>query len=416
MQTRLWDRLGSLLLAFGLAVAVWVASVDDQDPISTGSIQGGVPIEYQGLGEGLEIVNEVPSAGEMTLRAPQSAWDRLATGEDVLARLIVDLDDFAAGEHQVTVEAQLRLELAEVVSFDPQRVSVNLESTLREEMPVEVALSGEPAVGFRVDDPEVTPGSGFVGGPSSLVEQVVALRTVVDVSGRSQDIILSVNPVPVDSEGRAVNGLEVEPTTVEVYVPVVQRTGYRSVAVVPVTEGQAAPGYRVTNITVTPTLVTLRSPDPQAVDLLPGFVETEAVNLDGADESIEREVLLNIPQGFSLVGEQSVLVQVSIEAIESSITITRQLEFQGLEAGLSAEAFPANLNVILTGPLPTLEQLRPEDVRIVLNLFELGIGTHQVSPEALDLPGGVTAQTFLPETIEVQISEAPPPTSTPETP
>lgn len=416
MQTRLWDRLGSLLLAFGLAVAVWVASVDDQDPISTGSIQGGVPIEYQGLGEGLEIVNEVPSAGEMTLRAPQSAWDRLATGEDVLARLIVDLDDFAAGEHQVTVEAQLRLELAEVVSFDPQRVSVNLESTLREEMPVEVALSGEPAVGFRVDDPEVTPGSGFVGGPSSLVEQVVALRTVVDVSGRSQDIILSVNPVPVDSEGRAVNGLEVEPTTVEVYVPVVQRTGYRSVAVVPVTEGQAAPGYRVTNITVTPTLVTLRSPDPQAVDLLPGFVETEAVNLDGADESIEREVLLNIPQGFSLVGEQSVLVQVSIEAIESSITITRQLEFQGLEAGLSAEAFPANLNVILTGPLPTLEQLRPEDVRIVLNLFELGIGTHQVPPEALDLPGGVTAQTFLPETIEVQISEAPPPTSTPETP
>jgi YbbR domain-containing protein len=352
----------------------------------------------------------------MTLRAPQSVWDRLVGGEQGFARLIIDLENLAAGEHRVSAEPRVRLELAEVISFEPETVSVDLENTLREEMPVEVALSGEPAVGFRVDDPEVTPASGFVQGPSSLVEQVVALRTVVDVSGRSQDVALSVTPAPVDSAGRSVNGLEVGPASVEVFVPIVQRTGYRTVAVVPVTEGQAAQGYRVTNITVTPTLVTLRSPDPQAVDLLPGFVQTEAVNLDGADESIERQVLLNIPEGFSLVGEQSVLVQVSIEPIESSITITRQVEFQGLEAGLTAEAFPANLNVILTGPLPTLEELQPEDVRVVLNLFELGIGTHQVTPEALDLPGGVTVQTFLPETIEVQISEAPPVTPTPETP
>jgi YbbR domain-containing protein len=416
MRARFWDTLGSVALAFGLAVAVWVASVNAQDHISTASFPGGVPIEYVGLGDGLLVVNEVPQSGEMTLRAPQSGWDRLSASGQGAARLVVDLTGLQAGEHSVAVKPELATRLAQVMSFSPEIVNVNLENSLQQTVPISVVLSGEPVVGFRADNPQVTPSTGTVQGPASAVGKVQALQTVLDVSGRSQDIRLSVTPTPVDSSGRVVSGVQVSPANVSVFVPIVQRTGYRTVAVVPVTEGQVAPGYRVTNITVSPTLVTLRSPDPQAVDLLPGYVQTEPVNLDGVEETVERQVLLSIPQGFSLVGEQSVLVQVSIEPIETSITISRQLELQGLETGITAQAFPASVQVILTGPLPTLDQLRPEDVRVVLNLFGLGLGTHQVTPEALDLPRGVKVQTFLPETIEVQISQAPGETPTPAAP
>ncbi len=416
MRSRFIDTLGSLLLAFGLAVAVWVASVNDQDRISTAEYPGGVPIEYQGLGDGLLIVNEVPQSGQITLRAPQSAWNRLTGSGQGAVRLVVDLSGLQSGEHSVAVEPELGTRLAEVISFNPEIVNVQLESSLQQIVPVSVILSGEPAIGFRADEPQATPSEGTVQGPASAVGRVQALRTVVDLSGRSQDVRLSATPVPVDSDGRTVTGVQVNPSNVSVFVPIVQRTGYRTVAVVPVTEGQVAAGYRVTNITVSPTLVTLRSPDLQAMDLLPGFVQTEPVNLDGAEETVERQVLLNIPQGFSLVGEQSVLVQVSIEPIETSITISRELEFQGLETGTAAEAFPASVQVILTGPLPILEQLRPEDVRVVLNLFDLGVGTHQVSPEALDLPRGVRVQTFLPDTIEVQISTSTGATPTPTAP
>lgn len=416
MRSRFWDTLGSVILAFGLAVAVWVASVNDQDPISTAVFPGGVPIEYIGLGDGLLIVNEVPRSGQMTLRAPQSGWDSLTASGQSAPRLVVDLSSLQAGDHSVAVNPENTIRLAEVISFSPEIVNVHLENSLQESVTISVVLSGEPVVGFRADDPQVTPSSGMVQGPASAVGRVQALQTVVDLSGRSQDVRVSATPMPVDSDGREVSGVQVNPANVTVFVPIVQRTGYRTMAVVPVTEGQVAAGYRVTNITVSPTLVTLRSPDPQAVDLLPGFVQTEPVNLDGAEETVERQVLLNIPQGFSLVGEQSVLVQVSIEAIESSITISRQVEFQGLETGTIAEAFPAGVQVILTGPLPTLEQLRPEDVRVVLNLFGLGMGTHQVTPEALDLPRGVRVQTFLPETIEVQISESAGETPTPTVP
>jgi hypothetical protein len=109
-----------------------------------------------------------------------------------------------------------------------------------------------------------------------------------------------------------------------------------------------------------------------------------------------------------------VLVQVSIAAIEDSLTIERKIEFQGLGPDLNAAISPTTVDVILTGPLSTLAALTPEDVHVVLNLLNLPPGLHQVTPEVIDLPDRVTAKTILPATVEVLITAGPgTPTGTP---
>jgi YbbR domain-containing protein len=113
------------------------------------------------------------------------------------------------------------------------------------------------------------------------------------------------------------------------------------------------------------------------------------------------------------VGEQTVLVQVGVAAIESSLTVTRSLDIQGLGHGLYATPSPDTVSVILTGPLPVLERLSLEDVRVILDLLDLGIGTHQVTPQVIVLPSGVTAQAVLPATVEVTITTRPPAAVTP---
>jgi YbbR domain-containing protein len=200
---------------------------------------------------------------------------------------------------------------------------------------------------------------------------------------------------------------------VQVSARVVQLGGYRDVAVKVIIEGQVEPGYWVTRITVSPPVVTVYSADAESVVVLPGFVETEPLVLTGASADLSRRLTLSLPEGVAPVGEQTVLVDVGIAAIESSLTVTRQLEIQGLGPGLYASPSPDTVSVILSGPLAVLERLTLSDVRVVLDLRDMGIGTHQVAPEVVVLPSGLVAQAILPATIEVTIARTPFPTSTP---
>jgi hypothetical protein len=68
--------------------------------------------------------------------------------------------------------------------------------------------------------------------------------------------------------------------------------------------------------------------------------------------------------------------------------------------------------VILSGPLPLLEGLEPNDVRVVLDLFGLLVGSHQIEPQVV-VPEGIVAQNILPAALQVEIMVPLPATATP---
>lgn len=407
----LWENLGTLLLALVLSFTVWVVAVNTEDPLVERPFSIPIEIRYAGLADDLTVVGDPPGSVRITLRAPESVWQEFRS-EDILAR--VDLHGLGAGTYEVPVQLELLRRPAQLVTLEPERLSLTLEPASSVTLPVQVVPLGEPAVGSRVTAARATPESAVVRGPSSSVARIIGLRAEIDVTGWA---VSGEDDSPLeafDREGRAVEDVQITPALVQARVEIEQLGGYRSVAVIPLLIGQVKSGYRVTNITVSPTLVTVVSSDPQAIDLLPGFVETVAISLTGVSSNLEQQTPLNLPEGFSVVGADStVLVQVSIAPIESSITITRRLEIQGLRPGLYAQPSPQVVSVILTGPLPTLEQLLPEEVRVILDLTGLGAGTYPVTPEVIELPVDVVIETVLPDVIEVTIRTTPPPTSTP---
>jgi YbbR domain-containing protein len=69
------------------------------------------------------------------------------------------------------------------------------------------------------------------------------------------------------------------------------------------------------------------------------------------------------------------------------------------------------VDVILSGPLPLLDDLKASDVRVILDLTDLAPGTYQLNPRVeVDIPE-ILVESILPESIEVNISI--PPTATP---
>jgi YbbR domain-containing protein len=211
----------------------------------------------------------------------------------------------------------------------------------------------------------------------------------------------------LDSAGLPVSGLTVNPENAQVHLPITQQGGYRDIAVKVVVHGQVADGYRLTNILVYPPVLTIYSIDPKLVNTLPGYVETEPLNLNGVSQNIETRLGFNLPAGISVVGEQTAQVQVGISAIEGSLSLNNMLvEVIGLGNGLQAHISPQTVDVILTGPLPLLDKLTAGDVKIIVDLTGLTVGAHQLTPQAQIIIADVKVQSINPATIEVTISPA----------
>ena len=407
-------NIGTLLIALLLAVIVWVSAVVASDPNEEHILARSVPIEIIGQDPGLQIMSDVPRNVTLVLRAPTSVWTQL-NNDQTSVRAWVDLSTLGPGVHEVPVQVQITPRLVRLIRQDPETLSITLDPIISQVFPVNLIIQGEPPIGYQAQPPILDPSEVTVTGPESLVSLVEQARIRVDISSATQTIITDETPLLLDEEGRIVGGLTVTPESVTVTQPITLLGGYRYVIIRPVSVGQVANGYRLTNIFVSPVGKIVFSTDPELVNNLPGYVETQPIDLTGKEDDFETLVELNLPSGISVIGDPKVLVQVSIAAIESSLAITIPVEMIGLAPGLGAIASPATVDVILTGPVPVLNALGPGDVRVVVDLTGYDVGTYQLIPVVNILPEQVEKVSMLPTTVEVTITIVPTPiyTATP---
>ena len=405
-------NLATLLLAFILALIVWVSAVTSADPNEEHTLGRAIPIEIIGQDPGLQIMGSPDDEVTLTLKAPSSIWSQLNSDPQAV-RAWVDLSGLGAGEHVVTVQVQVNLRLVRLIEQEPQTLTVTLEPLVTQSFPLSLVINGQPPTGYQATLPVLEPAEVVVSGPESLVGQVDIVRLTLDIAGSSQTIIKTLIPVALDAAGKPVIGLTITPDQVTVTQPIDLLGGYRYVIVKAVSQGQVANGYKLTNIFVTPVGVVVFSADPVLVGDLPGYIETKPINLTSGTNDFETLVDLDLPPGISVVGDPKVLVQVSIAAIESSLAVSLPVEVIGLTPGLLVIISPATVDVILSGPVPILDALEPGDIRLLVDLTGYSAGTYQLIPVVDFLPEQVEKVSILPSTVEVIITAAPTSTPTP---
>ncbi|MBN1146249.1 MAG: hypothetical protein JXA78_03260 [Anaerolineales bacterium] len=403
-------NLSTLVLAFVLAVVVWVSAVVTADPNQEDVFQAA-PIEQVGQNPGLLLVGDIPTQAYLTLNAPRSIWERL-NNDPGLVEAWIDLSGLGPGEHTVEVKAYVDINPVRLIKVDPQTIHLTLEPLSQQDFSVQLTVSGDLPLGYKKGAPLVTPQLVTVSGPKSAVERVSQARVSLDISGAIETIQQDIPVEIVDDNGEPVSNLTVSPRLVTVTHPISLLGGFKNVAVKVVTEGQVANGYRLTNILVSPPTVTLFSDDPRLINEIPGFVETLPVNLENLNDDVEISVNLNLPEGITSVREPVVLVQVGVAAIEGSLTLSVPVEMIGLSPDLQAIISPDSVDVIVAGPLYVLDALTPSNFRVVLDLAGLPVGVYQRVPVVASDSEQVRVQTTLPETVEVRIELAPTPTLT----
>lgn len=405
------ENFRTLVLAFIVAIAVWVSAVVAADPNEQHTLRP-VSLETIGGSPDMILVDPIVDQVKLTIRAPKSIWNQLNNNPN-LVRAWVDLTGLEPGEHTLAVKLRIDIRPTQLVQVEPANIHIKLEPLVRREIPVELSVTGELPIGYKQDTPDIQPVKVTVSGPQSDVARAARAHVEINVTGVIETIDKTIAVEILDEKGLPVSGLTISPPQVDVIQPISLLGRFKNVAVKIVTIGQVANGYRLTNISVSPPTFTVFSNNPDLINELPGFVETMPVDINNLTEDAEISVELNLQEGITTVREPTVLVQVSVAAIESSLTLSLPVEIVGLAPDLNAGISPETVDVIVAGPLNILDKLAPDSFRVVLDLTGLPPGVYQRSPVVDQAPEQVRVQTILPEIVEVKIELAPTPTITP---
>ena len=409
---RFGRNLSTLLISVVLAVVVWVSAVMASDPNQELALAQPVTLEIVGQDPGLLMMGNTQSQVQLRLNAPKSVWSQLNSNTNAID-VWVDLTAMKAGTYTVPVHVQVNTRPVQVVHYEPEEIQIVLENLVTKNYTVTLGVTGQPAQGYKAETPTIDHDQVTVSGPESVTSRVQRVRAVLDISQKSETIQTNITLQPVDGNGNLVTGLTLNPRSVAVTQPIQLLGGNRNVIVKVITKGQVSSGYKLTNIYVNPPNLVVFSTDPSIVNKLPGYVNTQPLDLTDAKDYIEKYVDLDLPEGVSIVGDPKVLVQVSISALEDNIKVSLPVDISGLTPGLVAQAAPDTVDVILTGPVPILKDLIPSNLRLKVNITGLSVGTYTLEPTVELLPPEVDVVSILSPNVEVTISLAPTYTPTP---
>jgi YbbR domain-containing protein len=232
-------------------------------------------------------------------------------------------------------------------------------------LPENVQIGNDP-----VDEVDVT----LEGSQSKLAElgahNLVARANVSDLKPGDRVARLSDKNVEMDlPEGVRIT--EVSPRTVTLHLePVVER----SVPVEVRFEGEPPAGFKQLGFQVTPDHVRLSGPESHVQAIEKAYTET--ISLAGQRDSLTLpQVAVDIPDHKVTPLDPTVSVRVEIAEDQAE----RRFANVPARAASGGAVTPATASVTLRGPRSVVESLRPEDVRLVIEVGPDGTTTPQLS-------------------------------------
>lgn len=198
-----------------------------------------VPLEFQNVPSGLEIVGETPTAATVRLRGSSSQLGSLALGSVVA---VIDLQSARPGSrlfHLVTSHVRTPYGV-DVVEVSPATISLDFEGSGRRTVDVVPMLIGRPMQGYVAGEVTVDPRQVEVVGPVSRLDELTEATTEpVSVENATGTITDRVTVGVSDSELRLS-----QPVTARVTVEVVPAPVERTLEAVPVQFENLKPGLR----------------------------------------------------------------------------------------------------------------------------------------------------------------------------
>jgi YbbR domain-containing protein len=395
MLSFLRGNLAWIMLSLLLSAGLWVVVTFEVDPMITNSV-GNVPIDIQGTPRTVLVLPSATSV-EITVSAPTDVWPQLKVDK---FRAVMDASKVIPGAQDLPVTIVSLDPRARVESWTPKNVTLRVDPLKSKVVPVQVISQGAVRDLYQSGTVRTTPGEVTVSGPQSSVDQVTAAVIEVSLDGLTSTVDKSFRPIPETDGGVHVDRVSIVPEAVLVEIPIEQKLSYKTVPVQPKLQGSVGLGYQVVGVTIDPSTVTLVG-DPKTLNQLQ-FVTTQPVNVEGATSDREVTIDLALPSTVALDRSQSTVVRVLVTSMDGSKTIVVSPRITNGAPNVNYSVTPGAVNVTLTGPIPVLSHLGPDDVPVTIDAKGVITGTMSIRAD-VTVPALVHLESVQPPSVGLAV-------------
>lgn len=267
-------------------------------------------------------------------------------------------------------------------SIEPSTVTVVLERKAIVQKAVQVTLEGKPATGYNAGTPVTDTPSVQITGVNAAVQTVASVVADVSVQGASQPITKVVNLRPEDRFGKAVAGVELNPVTVTVTIPILPPQV--AVNVVPQIVGAPAAGYAIAGVEINPASIFVTG-----LPAVTSNLHTWSVPIDVTGFRTTKTVHLKLPMhaGLTKLEPSTVEATVRIEPSASKTFTALNIQMNNVPKDVQVKFTGSqSVDVTVVGPASVIGTLTAAQLRVYIDagILKPGSTSAQVDVSAPD--------------------------------
>lgn len=298
-KENLLARIICLLVACGL----WVYVMTDQNPIVERNVE--VRLEQRNLPDNMMVFN-APERIMVKVRG-----SRTQIGSESLDGVIsasLDLKNVTEGQQNLPVK--VNFPGGEVVSINPNEISVYVDTVSDKQVPVITRVVGAAGGDMTIGRSTITPTEVTVRGATHRISKVNKVVAPIDLTDRSDSFQTESELVAVSDDGYDIPNMKIIPEKVMVEATMVNQMLSTDVPVKLVLSGELPAGIVVTKTELVP--ATLRITAPPSVLKELKEINTQPLDISKLTGSTELAATLDLPEKV-IPSQRTVQVRISVE-------------------------------------------------------------------------------------------------------
>ena len=381
MQKRITKNLTLKILAFLIAVFLWLIVVNIDDPVDDKTFSN-IPVQVtheEVITDNNNTYQIVDNTQEVnvTVTAQRSVLDKIKA-EDIQA---------TADMKELTLRTQVPIEITikgyagkyEKATANPRNLQIQIDEEAKNNFPITPTTTGTVRGGYEVGALKAVPEKVTLRGPKRIINSIAKVTAEADDANNNViDQTLLANNLGKEGVSVEVELLQVKSVPIEVDT----------------SDVSAAEGYKLGKITVEPQEVEITGDKTTLAGVSKISIPASALQLDNLTQKTDKTIDISsyIPSGVSLTEQNANKVVVSIPVQQPGAKTfevsTNSIVVNNIAEGLSISyGSTVDLEIQIKGPGDALNLFSPaKKVSIDLKKYT-NAGTYTV-PVSVELPDG----------------------------
>lgn len=389
------------VIALVVALILWIFVSASQS--SAGKFPGQLPIKAVNVANGLVAIYDQKEV-EIQIMAKPSVWNKLTSSS---FSAYVDMEGAQVGTYEMNVQVVSNVSDVRIINRNPDKIFVRIEEVINKKVIVNQRIEGNAGEALVVGNVEFTPAEIDVTGPRSVIEDISEAVAIIKLNGETADFEKEVSLKAFANDNKELHNVMFNPNKVKAKIAIIKGTNNKSVGIKVNTIGNPQDGYFVSKITTSPTVINItgKSDSLQSTN----YLETQNVDITGANSDIEKDVLVKIPDGIALQRGEANRIKIIVSFSENNIIriISPGVEQVNLDSNIYLISFsPTDIKATLSGKPSVIAILDPASVILEIDLAGKGAGTYdyQITSSMIRPISGIAVLNVVPSSIKISIS------------